>query len=81
MGITKVLNIKLVLVGKGLIWKKLKVLSCKKKTKDINCEFWVLDEEEFFKRPEKEDDESLGLRAVREKAAPAMRQIKRHSMY
>lgn len=40
-----------------------------------------MDEEEFFKRPEKEDDESLGLRAVREKAATAMRQIKRHSMY
>lgn len=39
-----------------------------------NADFWM--RESSLKDQKKEDDESLGLRAVREEAATAMRQIK-----
>lgn len=39
-----------------------------------NADFWM--RENSFKDQKKEDDESVGLRAVREEAATAMRQIK-----
>lgn len=44
-----------------------------------NVYFWM--RKNSLKDQKREDDESLGLRAVREEAATAMRQIIRHSMY